>query len=473
MRLLLCLALLSASAHADLQHYTLRVAPSLTGYSAHACFPDSVPERLITGSGRALALMRDIRARFGGVTRELTPRHGALLLPRVPDDRCLDWAVDLGDLADGTDWNSATRIGDALVVSPRLLLWRQAEPYRSGDLELRFELPPGVEVSAPWRRVSAPGAAPVFRLGATAPSWPATLLLGRFERREFEVGGARFELALTAAPARIEAARVQRWVEQGARAVAGVIGRFPVERVQLLVVPVHDAHEAVPDAVTARGGGAAIHAKLHAGASDAALRRDWVIVHELAHFLLPFVDRRDAWLSEGFASYYQHVLRARSGALTPEAGWRALLDGLARGDRGTRPGITLRDAAHAPGANTMRIYWSGAALALHADVELRRRSGGRESLDTVLARFVACCREPDRSWRATELLGELDRLSGTTLFSTWHAEHIHSAFFPNLRPLYAELGIAGTPDAPRFGTAVLSGIREELMRPRAAASVTR
>lgn len=469
----LWLAASAASAAQDVQHYRVRVAPGLDEYAVRACFPGAVPEHLETGSWRALRLMRDIRARFAGQLRNLEPRHGRLRLERVPDDRCLEWQVALGELAQGTDWNSATRAGATLAVSPGLLLWRQPRPWPDGDLEISLELPPGVQVSAPWRRVGgAPGVA-TFRTGATPPAWPATLLLGRFASEEFEVGGARFTLAVTDGPAQVDIARVRRWLVRGAETVSGVIGRFPVERVQVLVVPVHDAGEPVPDAVTARGGGPAIHAKLHARASDAALARDWVIVHELAHFLLPFVDRQDAWLSEGLASYYQHVLRARSGVLTPEAGWRALLAGLARGDRDTRQHLTLRDATRAPRGNSMRIYWSGAALALHADVELRRLSGGRQSLDTVLARFIACCREPDRTWRAADLLAELDRLSGTPVFSTWQAEHLHSRFFPNLRPLLAELGLREQAGRLRLEPAPLAGVRDAIMRPAPAREASR
>ena len=65
----------------------------------------------------------------------------------------------------------------------------------------------------------------------------------------------------------------------------------------------------------------------------------------------------------------------------------------------------------------MRVYWSGAAIALLADVELRRRSGGVQSLDTALEAFAACCLPGNRSWRARELLQQLDRLTDTTVFT--------------------------------------------------------
>ena len=54
------------------------------------------------------------------------------------------------------------------------------------------------------------------------------------------------------------------------------------------------------------------------------LRTDWTATHEFSHLLLPYVSRRDRWLSEGLASYYQNVLRARDGRLSETDAWRKL-----------------------------------------------------------------------------------------------------------------------------------------------------
>jgi predicted metalloprotease with PDZ domain len=89
----------------------------------------------------------------------------------------------------------------------------------------------------------------------------------------------------------------------------------------------------------------------------------------------------------------------------------------------------------------MRVYWSGAAIALLADVELRRRSGGAQSLDTALAAFGECCLPADRSWSARELMQQLDRLTDTTVFIQLYRKYIDSDDFPELGAVYAELGL--------------------------------
>jgi predicted metalloprotease with PDZ domain len=89
----------------------------------------------------------------------------------------------------------------------------------------------------------------------------------------------------------------------------------------------------------------------------------------------------------------------------------------------------------------MKIYWSGAALFLFADVELRRRSGGTETLDTVLDRFQSCCLPSKRSWSAAQLFDAFDTLIDRPLFSALYREHADAPGFPPFQSLLARLGV--------------------------------
>ncbi|MCK6549944.1 hypothetical protein L6R52_29190, partial [Myxococcota bacterium] len=80
-----------------------------------------------------------------------------------------------------------------------------------------------------------------------------------------------------------------------------------------------------------RGGGPSVTFFVGDEADDASLVGEWVAVHELSHLSMPFVERDAAWLSEGFATYYQNVLRARAGLMSAEAAWTELHEGFARG----------------------------------------------------------------------------------------------------------------------------------------------
>ena len=180
--------------------------------------------------------------------------------------------------------------------------------------------------------------------------------------------------------------------------------------------------------------------------------------------LLPFVVHQDRWLSEGLASYYQNVLRARAGNISEKQAWQRLHEGFERGAAGTHGG-TLAEAAQAGWDSTMRVYWSGAALMLMADTRLRAMSGNRQSLDSALQALQLCCLDNGKSWRALDLLTELDRITGTQIFSTLYSEHVSNEAFPDLRQTWQALGIKTRFNRVRMGSdAPLSGVRDAIMK---------
>jgi predicted metalloprotease with PDZ domain len=89
----------------------------------------------------------------------------------------------------------------------------------------------------------------------------------------------------------------------------------------------------------------------------------------------------------------------------------------------------------------MKIYWSGAILALKADVELRRRSEGRESLDWALERLQECCLPSSRSWTGVELLQKLDSLVGEPVFMPLYRRYGDAPGFPPFDDTLEELGV--------------------------------
>ena len=89
----------------------------------------------------------------------------------------------------------------------------------------------------------------------------------------------------------------------------------------------------------------------------------------------------------------------------------------------------------------MMIYWSGAALALTADVELRRESGGAMSLDRVLGAFAAEALPSPERWRAAEFFARLDALAGTRTFTRLLRRFESTPGIEDLGALWAELGV--------------------------------
>ena len=128
---------------------------------------------------------------------------------------------------------------------------------------------------------------------------------------------------------------------------------------------------------------------------------------------------------------------------------RELLQPFERGRAGTRGG-TLASATRAGRQSTMRGYWSGAAIMLKADSELRMLSAGRQSLDSALAALQSCCIDRHLTWRARELLSELDRITGTTVFTDLYRAHVMDNEFPNVEYTYERLGLELSSDTIRI-----------------------
>jgi predicted metalloprotease with PDZ domain len=98
----------------------------------------------------------------------------------------------------------------------------------------------------------------------------------------------------------------------------------------------------------------------------------------------------------------------------------------------------------------MRVYWSGAAIMLKADSELRMQSGGRQSLDSALAALQECCFDNKHSWRAQELFSELDRLTDTSVFTRLYREHVLDDEFPDVDYTFEQLGLVLRSDSIRL-----------------------
>jgi predicted metalloprotease with PDZ domain len=155
------------------------------------------------------------------------------------------------------------------------------------------------------------------------------------------------------------------------------------------------------------------------------------------------LDRRSRAVAprEGLTTYYTTLSRARAGFLTREQAWDELLDGFERGKR-TGTGRTLRDesaAMHQSGAY-WRVYWAGAALALLADVELRR-AGSRDGLDGPVRAIASCCASSDELWDSERLAHELDRAARVPVMQRLAAKHLDEQHFPDLEATTEFLGV--------------------------------
>jgi len=235
---------------------------------------------------------------------------------------------------------------------------------------------------------------------------------------------------------------VLAWVESTADALAGVYGRWPRDEWRVKVRPITlFGSDPVPWAQVTRGDPDTVTFYINARASKEQLIANWTAYHELSHLLIPYRGWGDMWFSEGLACYYQNLLQARHGVFDEQEMWQQLQDGFVRGRNNKRPDLSLAELSpklHETRSH-MRVYWTGALYFLRADVELRRRSGGEQSLDTVLAQLNACC--ADRALSVPEMVRRLDGMIDYPLFQPLYEEITLSKQIPEFESLYQELGI--------------------------------
>ncbi len=190
----------------------------------------------------------------------------------------------------------------------------------------------------------------------------------------------------------------------------------------------------------------------------------------MSHLFHPYLGDSGSWLAEGLATYYQNVLRARAGLLTPDEAWAQIDAGFDRGRSMTRSNdVTLETASEAEGGHTnfMRTYWSGTAYWLETDLALRRTSGNRLSVDEALRRFDACCLPSYHAWSPDDFVAKLDELLGTDVFRQRFAGFRTRRDFPDLKPTYADLGIRSDGNSLRFvDAAPAADVRRAIMSAR-------
>lgn len=413
---------------------------------------------------RRFVLDRDAETFVSGLERD----HGAI--ERTPrdwlvrdwrDGECLRYTAALGRIADRGESDVGLRFGADLVVAPTQWLLDTAH---DGAAEVRMILPVGVSISAPWEVLPDEGAVQRFHIPLTPRSWAASVAFGRFARREIVLGNGTLHVALPGIRDAVTQARLFGWIDAVGRAALSAYGRLPVSDVQVLVLPSGLQRQAVVFGQSQRGQGHGLLLMVDAARPLAEFSDDWTAVHELAHLFHVYLGDDGRWLAEGLASYWQNVLRARAGLLTPAQAWERLDAGFSRGRADVGAAQRLD---HAPRTAFMRIYWAGAAYWLGVDAELRRASGGKKSLELALDRFAGCCLPATREWTPREFVLKLDALIDAEVFVSHFDMARTATTFPDLDRLYATLGIVKAGPTLRFDdTAPAAAVRRAIMAPR-------
>lgn len=424
---------------ADSHRYVVRVDSGLQRLEVHARFAE--PVRSISArdasASRYLSNPRDCDTGDALRTRGrriIVPKHGVT---------CIRYSVDL-ERAASAERRNANLSASNIIVSPAAWFWRP--PDEAGTI-VRFDMAGSNRVSVPW--IPIDGAANSYRVSKAPGSSTAAAVFGQFDYVETSIPGALIRITIANSIANSDdkgdTNELVDWIRSAAGNVALAYGRFPNPSPSVLVLPVGDSRRsdaAVRFGRVIRDGGEAVELFVNRNVPMDEFYDDWTATHEFSHLMLPYVASRHRWISEGFAQYYQNILMARAGQYSELRAWQKIVDGLERG-RLSSPRLSPNQAAAGDRrGSTMKVYWSGAAIALLADVELRRRSNGERSLDSVLKQLAECCLPAGDAWSGTRLFETLDSFLDEPLFIPLYRKHADAAGFPDTRQLLQRLGVS-------------------------------
>jgi hypothetical protein len=272
---------------------------------------------------------------------------------------------------------------------------------------------------------------------------------------EIRPGDASIKVTCSGNAASLDVAVLRDWIAESAAAVSVYFGRFPVQRLRIVV-----------DAIEGRGAqsgttyaynGALIRVGVGRFTSHADLQRDWIMAHEMVHLGFPQLAERYAWMEEGLATYVEPIARAQAGQLSEEKVWGDMVEGLpqglpAAGDRGL-------DNTHTWG----RTYWGGALFFLLADLRIREQTANRFGLQDALRAILNRGGNNEAYWEVRRALDIGDAATGTKVLSELYDEMRASPVSPDLGEMWRRLGVHMQAGRATFDeSAPFAGIRRAI-----------
>lgn len=439
MFIFVCLFTWSAT-YADYQ-YRVSTDAELKKLLVNLCFEGDAPAELVAESLDASVALLGVWRESG----EPIKISGVIPTDQLPNGACINYQVDISrgiqrhDMTGPKVYRSTGSSG----VSNGLWFWRPEVFEKNRQVFVEFDLPEDYVVTTAWNETDKEH---VFEVPKTPYDWPSWTVLGQFFKKQVTVGSAQLNIAILNGSPNPDADSLVKWIELEASFVDKAVGPIPYSNVQVFIFPNARARQPVPVAYVTRGGVPTLHMMINQRRSMEEFYDDWTATHELSHLFLPFIEPEDAWFYEGFASYYQYVVRARIGAIDEAEAWSKLIYGFHRGRREAEAReLTLLEATEKmyAGEPFMQVYWGGAALMLTADVQMRVKKDkiGDWSLDRVVREFNACCMDRTRAWTAKEVLSKFDEIYGSPMFVPLMRRYATSNDFPDLADTFGSLGL--------------------------------
>jgi hypothetical protein len=278
----------------------------------------------------------------------------------------------------------------------------------------------------------------------------------RMPQTHLKVGGADIRMAVAPGEFDLGFDRLRAWIEHSAEVVSGYYGRFPVDSARILVVPV--SGQGVRTGVSFGFRGAATKVFVGSSVTEAQLKDDWVLIHEMTHFAFPDLDESHLWMQEGQATYIEGVARVQAGDLDAREVWGEFMQQMPKGL--PRSGDEGLDRTHTWG----RTYWGGALFCLWVDVEIRKRTQLKRGLQDALRAVVNAGGNTTQDWSLEKAIAIGDKAVGVDTLEKTYARLRYAPGDIDLDQLFKDLGVRRTDAGVTFDDdAPLAAARKEIM----------
>ncbi|MGH7916008.1 MAG: hypothetical protein ACREQE_00955, partial [Candidatus Binataceae bacterium] len=281
------------------------------------------------------------------------------------------------------------------------------------------------------------------------------------------IRGAIINVTFAKGKLAVPAARVMLWITSAVRAVTDYYGRFPVNHVNIRIVPVRGRKGVLYGHTWADHD---VFTDVYVGqyTQPSELDNDWVMTHEMVHYAFPSVGHDHHWIEEGLATYVEPISRLEAGDLNAAAVWSELVEGLPNGL--PRTGDRGLDHTHTWG----RTYWGGAMFCLLADIRIHQQTHNRRGLRDALRAIVAHGGNIEAQWPIERALNTGDRAVGVPVLARLYNQMKSQPASPDLTRLWRELGVESEGNLVTFNdNAAMAGIRRAIASNPGPQSVAR
>jgi len=273
----------------------------------------------------------------------------------------------------------------------------------------------------------------------------------------FNLGGSRISVEIRDRVLRGKKDMLLEWVIYSAQTVSQFYGRFPVDKVHINV-QVAGGH-AVRFGQAFGGESPFVRVVVGEHVTPEALRKDWIMVHEMVHLAMADIPHAHRWLLEGLATYVESIARAQRGHLSEEFVWNGFINRMPQGlpksgDRGLDQTPTWG-----------RTYWGGAIFCMLADIEIRKLTNNRKSLRDALRGVLDAGLSMHSSATAMQVFEAGDRATGVDVLVPLYQKMKADPYPIDLGALWLSLGVALQNEAVVYNDdAPMAYIRKRLLK---------